>query len=108
MGYQKSLAERRQSFLEDACATCGGGGSEEGGGGGEYEPGADDELALGKALKKLKNKKKRDTPVSDTVVPEDFNLGLKRDKKVEVVKEEVKISKKAVLETALKVRKELM
>ena len=110
MSYKKSLLERKQAFLEDACATCGGGGSEDGGSAPEYEPGADDELALGKALKKLKSKKKRETPVSDNTLPEGvLPLMLKREEKEDDIpkKQDTVINKKQVLEAALRLRKEM-
>lgn len=57
MAYQRSLAERKRAFMEDACATCGGGG-EEGDSAGEFEPGADDDIQLSKVLNKLRKKRK--------------------------------------------------
>ena len=67
MAYQRSLAERKRAFMEDACATCGGGG-EEGGSAGEHEPGkevADDSMQLSKVLEKLRKKRKGRNPKED-------------------------------------------
>ena len=63
MAYQRSLAERKRAFMEDACATCGGGG--EGDSAGEFEPGADDDMQLSKVLNKLRKKRKGRNPKED-------------------------------------------
>ena len=63
MAYQRSLAERKRAFMEDACATCGGGG--EGDSAGEFEPGAEEGLQLSKVLNKLRKKRKGRNPKED-------------------------------------------
>ena len=115
MSYQRSLAERKQSFMENACSTCGGGG--EGDSGGEFEPGADDEMQLSKVLNKLKKKKKKgvvsDTPEQEKL-PEgymkpNFNKMMGQALKYEmgVDKETDKEKKMNMLERARKIRNEM-
>ncbi len=115
MSYQRSLAERKKSFMEDACATCGGGG--EGDSSGEYEPGADDELQLSKVLGKLKKKKKKGV-VSDTSEPEklpegymkpnfDKSMGKAVDLEVNADKETDKEKKMRMLDRARLIRNEI-
>ena len=115
MAYQRSLAERKKSFMEDACATCGGGG--EGDSAGEFEPGAEEGLQLSKALNKLKTKKKR-KPVSDTPeqekLPEgymkpnfDKSMGKAVDLEVNADKETDKEKKMRMLDRARLIRNEI-
>ena len=114
MAYQRSLAERKKSFMENACETCGGGGE---GDGSEFEPGAEDDLNLLKVLGKLKKRKKKG-PVSDTPeqekLPEgymkpNFNkmMGQALKAEMDVDKEPDKEKKMKMLDRARKIRAEL-
>jgi len=115
VAYQRSLAERKKSFMENACSTCGGGG--EGDSGGEFEPGADDEMQLSKVLNKLKKKKKKgvvsDTPEQEKL-PEGYmkpdftkNMGKAVDLEVNADKQTDREKKMTMLDRARKIRAEI-
>ena len=110
MAYQRSLEERKFKIIEDVCATCGGGGED---GGGDASPpdaeptAGEDDVALAKALNKLKGKKKRKVVEGYKKPNSDKMMGQALKYEMDADKQSNKEKKMSFIDRARKIRNEM-